>query len=142
MPRRLTFEVLATTEDTDDPVLRAEFQDTGSFMDVILPGDHDRIHVWLVESNRTGDMALMLDELVAQLDRNHIWFLTPLDEYKKDREDTLMARLTNFEAFYHEFHDPTADEPDATYEMLVYRGDWDLDYESDTDVDAEDIING
>lgn len=78
MSRELTFEQLATTEDTGELVLRAEFPDVGSMCDVILV-EGDALHVWLVESNVKGDMKRMIDEIVRQTGRQEVVFLSPLD---------------------------------------------------------------
>jgi len=79
-PRHLTFERIARTEDTNDAVIEAKFQDSGSFIHAIIvddESDESVIRVWLVESRRKGDMKLMLDEMCRQLETNRVDFLEP-----------------------------------------------------------------
>lgn len=95
MARKLSFERIGTTEDTDDPVIRATLEDTGSFLDAIIPDGGEEIRVWFVQSNHQGDMKIMLDEIVAQLDETHVLFLSPLT-------DRIDERLHGFERRTHE----------------------------------------
>lgn len=83
--RRLSFDRIATTEDTDDPVIRAELPDTGSWMTVILETEPETIRVAYVESKARGDMAWMLDEVVRQMGWNDVLFLSPLNDQLVDR---------------------------------------------------------
>lgn len=77
MGRDLSIRQLATTEDTGEPVIRAEFEDTGSRLDAILCDDRSLVRVWTVHSNRKGDMKLMLDEICHQLSTSNVHFLEP-----------------------------------------------------------------
>lgn len=120
MTRKLTFDRIATTEDSNDPVVRAELTDTESFGYFIIPTDLDRIHVYLIESQVRGDMKLILDEVVEQLNTNELWFLWPLDDAKPDRVTKLEDRLHGFEEIVKEVHFPDKGE----VKMNAYVGEW------------------
>lgn len=77
MSRKLTFNRINTTEDTEDPVIRAELEDVGSRMDFIVLPDENLIRVWYVQSKHKGDMKIMLDEVTNQLGFNNVDFLEP-----------------------------------------------------------------
>lgn len=77
MSRKLTFNRINTTEDTGDPVIRAELEDVGSRMDFIVLSDENLIRVWYVQSKHKGDMKIMLDEVTNQLGFNNVDFLEP-----------------------------------------------------------------
>lgn len=77
MTRSLTFDRIGTTRDSDEPVLRAEFEDTGSFVEFIVHGEEPIVRVWLVESRVKGDMKLILDEVCRQLETTRVDFLEP-----------------------------------------------------------------
>lgn len=127
MSRHLAAELLARTDDTDDPVVRLSFEDTGSFMVVILPGDEPgELRVANVASRRRGDMKLMLDEAVAQTGRSVVMFLTPLDDLKEPGATTLIERLEGFEEGVVE----GVELPDGRVEDIeFYRGEWRVERE-------------
>lgn len=76
------YKQIATTEDTNDPVVRVSIGE--SIMDVILDSENDAINVWMVQSREKGHMKRMLDDLVSQHDTNEVVFLHPLDEQAKE----------------------------------------------------------
>lgn len=124
MTRRLTFDRLATTEDSADPVIHAELPDTASYANIIYCGSLDpaELRVAHVASRRQGDMAVILDEVVEQTGVTLVRFLTPLDELKDDGATNLMDRLDGFtEATETVTHD--GDE----LEVESYVGEWRLD---------------
>lgn len=87
--RQLTFKRIATTEDTGDPVIQAEFTDVGSHMKVIIDTADEILRVAFVKSEAKGDMSRILDEIVRQVGWTHVMFLTPLN-------DQLEAKLDGF----------------------------------------------
>lgn len=101
--RKLTFERIATTENSGDPVIEARLEDTGSFAIVIVT-DEEFLRVANVESNRKGDMKILIDEVTEQLDRRRIWFLNPLG-------GGLEERLEGFERTTKPIDDPDAPQP-------------------------------
>lgn len=77
MSRKLVFDRIATTEDTNDPVIKARFPDVGSYMDFIYLQNEGIIRVWIVESHVKGDMRRMMDEVTSQLNVYDVDFLQP-----------------------------------------------------------------
>lgn len=121
MTRRLTFDRLATTEDSTDPVIHAELPDTESYANIIYCGSLDpaELRVAHVASRRQGDMAVILDEVVEQTGVTLVRFLTPLDGLKDEGATKLMDRLDGFtEAVETVTHD--GDE----LEVESYVGEW------------------
>jgi hypothetical protein len=114
--RRLTFDRIGTTEDTGHPVVHAELPDTGSWMNIIVDGTDDMIRVTHVESAQRGDMKVLLDEIVDQLDETHVRFMTPLG-------DALERRLHGFETIYESVSASTPVDDD---EVEALDGHWHL----------------
>lgn len=115
--RRLTFEQIAITEDTGDPVLRGELPDTSSYLNAVLSDDLSTIRVTHVFSNRDGDMSTMLDTMVRQLDTTDVRFMVPLGkEFGSDLED----HLHGYEKTTEEHAHPTR----GTIEVEVLVGEW------------------
>lgn len=113
MTRHLSFERIATTEDSGDPVLRAEFDDTNSYLTAVICNDRETVRVTQVWSERDGDMSRMLDAICRQLDTSDVRFMVPLGE-------DLDAHLHGFERTTEDHHDPTG----GTMEVEVLRGEW------------------
>lgn len=113
MARKLSIKQIATTEDTDDPVVRVEFGAVESRLDAILPGypEVEAIHVWWVESAVRGDMSTMIDELCSQLECAKVVFLSPLDF------SDIRDRIDNYE-------EVTVDTPEGKQERLVCQWDY------------------
>jgi len=76
--RYLSFEQIATTEDTGDPVIRAEFEDTESYVNAVICNDRETIRVTHVKSFYDGDMSRILDAMTRQLDTTDVRFMIPL----------------------------------------------------------------
>lgn len=97
MNRKLTFDRIGTTEDTGDPVIRAEFEDTESYLDAIIVQDEELIRVWMVESNIKGDMKKMMDEITSQLDIYDVHFLEPEAFELLGKEADIKQAVNGFE---------------------------------------------
>ena len=124
--RRLSFEKIAETEDTGEPVIEARFEDTASFLNVILDQENEVLRVAHVQSNYQGDMKRMMDEIVSQIGWNDVRFLTPLTEFGSPLED----RLEGFEKQTEELPDDApAKEHQQEIEVLV--GTWEVDRDRD-----------
>lgn len=116
--RKLEFTRISTTTDTNEPVVRAELVDTGSFMNVIIADDDDILRVAHVFSNREGDMRILLDETCRQLETKEVWFLSPLG---KEFGSSLEDKLDGFESRTVEVESP--EFPAKKIEVLA--GEWD-----------------
>lgn len=116
--RKLSYDRIATTEDTGDPVIHAELEDTGSFVDAIVAGD-GIIRIAHVESRRQGDMKVIVDDMVEQLETSTIWFLNPLGE---ELGSNLEERLHGFEKKTVDIHSPGTDVD----EIEVLEGEWEV----------------
>lgn len=81
MTEKITYQCIAATEDTGDPVFYVAKGD--SHMEVILDTADKCINVWYVTSEKKGDMKAMLDHLVKQVPTNKIRFIAPLREKEK-----------------------------------------------------------
>lgn len=114
--RRLRYEQIATTEDTGDPVVKAEFGDVGSHVKFIIDQQEGILRVANVDSRNKGDMRRILDETTQQLDIYTLRFLNPLTEYGSTIED----RLHGFEKEVEEL--PHPDGGTVKIETLV--GEW------------------
>ena len=123
--RRLRYEQIATTEDTGDPVIKAEFEDVGSHAEIIIDQQDKILRVANVDSRSQGDMRRILDDVTQQLGIYTLRFLNPLTEYGSQIED----RLHGFEKDVEEFSHP--DGGTVKIETLV--GEWDPDRGSDTE---------
>lgn len=121
MHRELTFEKIATTEDTGEPVIHAELPDTNSYLNVVI-GEDQIIRVTHVESFHSGDMKIMLDEVTSQLESKHVRFMVPLGkELGSDLED----HIYGFEKIT-----VSVEAPDGgTMQVEALDGEW--DYERD-----------
>ena len=117
--RRLRYEQIASTEDTGDPVIRAEFEDTGSHAEIIIDQQYNLLRVGFVESEADGDMRRILDDATQQLGITTLRFLNPLTEYGSQIED----RLHGFEKEVEEFPHPDG----GTIEIETLVGEWDPD---------------
>lgn len=113
--RKLSYDRIATTEDTGDPVIRAELEDTGSYVNVIVAGD-GIIRIANVESRYQGDMKTIVDDLVDQLETERIWFMNPLTEFGSNLEQ----RLHGFEKKTVDIHSPGTDVD----KIEVLEGEW------------------
>lgn len=115
--RRLTFEQIATTEHHNEPVLRGEFPDTGSYVNAVLSDNRSTIRVTHTESYHDGDMSRILDAMVRQLDTHDVRFMVPLGEtYGSDLESKL-----------HGYEKTTETHPGPggeTAEVEVLVGEW------------------
>jgi hypothetical protein len=78
MTRHISYDAIATTEIEGNPVIRCEIDDVGSWMHVVVDREDDILRVTHVESHYPGDMSLMLDETVSQLEMPHVRFMIPL----------------------------------------------------------------
>lgn len=89
------FRVIATTEDTDDPVLRAGVRGSLSYANIILDQENHILRVANVESNEKGHMKAILDTVVEQTGWTEVRFMVPISEYLIG--DNLEDRLHGFE---------------------------------------------
>ena len=103
--RRLRYEQIATTEDTGDPVIRAEFDDVGSHAEIIIDQQNGILRVANVDSGNKGDMRRILDETTQQLGIYTLRFLNPLTEVGSPIED----RLHGFEKEIEEIQRPNGE---------------------------------
>lgn len=117
--RRLRYQQIATTEDSDDPVIRATFEDTGSVAEIIIDQGDGILRVGTVTSRRKGDMRLILDDVTTQLGIFTIRFLNPLTEYGS----TIEEHLDGFEKEIEEHPHPDG----GTIEIETLVGVWDPD---------------
>lgn len=114
--RTLSFERIATTEDTAEPVVHAEFEDTGSYVNAVICDDRSVIRVTHVKSFLDGDMSRMLDAMTRQLDTTDVRFMVPLGpEFGSDLRDHLRDYTETRE---------THDGPDGEVEVEVLRCEW------------------
>lgn len=123
MSRKLTYEKIATTEDTDDPVINAKLEDTGSWMNIIVDSEDEIIRVAHVVSKRKGDMSTILDDVVQQLELDHVQFVHPLDDMLgREPGERLLDKLHGFEERTLDIsdHERPVDQID------VYEGTWQL----------------
>lgn len=125
MARDLTYERIATTEDTGEPVIHAELSDTGSYVNAVISGDREVIRVTHVESFHKGDMALMLDSMTRQLATQDVRFMVPLGEAVGS---DLAAKLDGFEQTTEVVQDPDG----GTMEVEVLVGEWDYTRRADS----------
>lgn len=120
LSRHLSFTRIATTEIAKAPVIEAEFDDTESWLIFIPDEETGCIRVMQVVSRRKGDMAQMLDEIVAQLDETSIRFMNPLDDFKLPGQPRLIDRLRGFERTVETFDGPNG----QPIEIGCYVGEW------------------
>lgn len=117
------WQVIARTEDSDDPVLRGRLP-SGSYTYVILDQANRRLNIYLVKSFKRGEMKVLIDEVVRHTGWTSIRFLTPLDDLKPDGVVRLIDRLEGFE---HIKFDPGENRlPNGPAEMEAYDGEWRL----------------
>lgn len=160
--RRLSFEQIAQTQDTGDPVIRGALEDTGSWV-TFTPDpypDPEVIRIQHVESKHRGDMATMLDEIVTQLDQQTVRFMNPLDDLEESfdtshpnslrptpgmvsgdasapgqENESLLDRLHGFEPDVERFT-----HKGEEIEIESYVGEWDPDRDADWfDDHAEEV---
>lgn len=79
--REVKVKAIATTEDTNDPVLRVWIGDSKA--DVIVDTEDECLNVWYIESVKEGDMKRMMDYAVDLTEYNWIQFLYPMSEEEK-----------------------------------------------------------
>lgn len=123
MSRELTYDRIATTQDTYEPVIHAELEDTGSYINAVISDDQSLIRVTHVLSNHTGDMKILLDSITRQLETKQVRFMVPLGA---EFGSNLEAKLDGFEKTTEEVHDPDG----GTMNVPVLVGEW--DYERDS----------
>lgn len=114
MARKLQFEQISTTEDTNDPVVRAWFEDSGSHADVIVCQDDELLRVWYVLSNVKGDMKKMIDEIVKQTGITIVDFLEP-----EALSGKIKDRVNNWERL-----EETVQTPDGPKKSVYLRTNW------------------
>lgn len=123
MARRLTFERIATTEDTGDPVIHATFSDVGSFANIVVDQEDELLRVTHVDSEVRGDMKRILDEVVEQIGWTRVRFMLPLDDMKAEGTQKLIDRLNGFEKMIEEVESPDGD----TMKVDSYDGEWKIE---------------
>lgn len=89
--KEVRFQVIDTTEDTGDPVIRVSYG--GSHATVIIEKGAETINVWTIDSKEPGDMKTMLDEVVSQVKFDWVQFVAPFDDQMKEEADKLYEEL-------------------------------------------------
>lgn len=132
MKRTLSFDRIATTEESEDPVIKAVFPDSGSFMVFNVDRDSHLIRITHVKSEIEGDMKKMIDEITEQIGIYHIRFMNPVDHLTPGKR--LLDVLDGFEKIVVDMRD--LDSP--LDEIDAYDGIWRSERGSEGDSEGND----
>jgi hypothetical protein len=124
MTRPVNAEIIARTEDTDDPVCEIKLEDSGSFIHTIVDHQEECIRIMMVESRVKGDMSRLLDTWVKQFEYDEVRFMNPLDELKTGEK--LIDKLDGFEKMTEEISEEM--KKDTGHDKVeAYVGEWEVE---------------
>lgn len=103
MSRTLRTDIIATTEDTNDPVVRVTLGESKA--DVIVDTADECLNVWTIESAQEGDMKKMMDYIVDKIGYDWVQFIAPMGDKEKELADKIIDEVGAAEEKKYK-HDP------------------------------------
>lgn len=137
MSRKINASIIATTQDTGDPVVRVTLGNSKA--DIIVDREAECLNVWDVESAQKGDMKKMMDYITEKLEYDWVQFIAPLGDEEKQVADKIIEKVgasedkkyehdennRNLEEVLEGFQEVTEEHNGKEVPMLV--GFWDSD---------------
>jgi len=92
MTRKVSGDIIAVTEDTQDPVLRVTIGDSKGY--IIVATESDCLNIWYIQSEQKGDMKKMLDYVVKKTGLDWLQFIHPMGDEEKEVLQTLIEDIS------------------------------------------------